>query len=54
MRIKVGKQGTINGGGIMSEMVKRTLHFIQVIRMPEISISNTSTVEDCNEIEVTV
>jgi hypothetical protein len=51
MGIKVGKQGTIKGGDIMSEAIKRTPN-VQVVKMPKISASETSTLEDHNKIEV--
>ena len=37
----------------MSEAIKRTLH-VQVVRMPKISASETSTFEDRNKIEVLI
>lgn len=37
----------------MSEMIKRTW-YVQVVRMPEISASETSTLEDHNKIEVLI
>ena len=53
MRIKVGKQGTIKGGDIMSGAIKRTPH-VQVVKMPKISASETSTLEDHNKIGVLI
>jgi hypothetical protein len=49
MRIKVGKQGTVKGGDIMSGAIKRT-PYVQVVKMPKISASETSTLEDHNKI----